>query len=283
MMIGSLVLVVGAVWTISSGEPLDVGVGIVGVALFGMGFIAAALGIECDWAAQPRNGIVGNWAAQPRKGEFVDQSVPEVWFEVEPEEEFDEDELALIGALAAYAVTWPTEGVSSSAFRANDPAVLVACARFTGLDFGVHIDGDTVRGDRLHNQLYTLPNEPSTLSMTAIGPRENLLAATAAWFEAILRRPVERLEWWHNGWPYAARLQFADTGEGLREAYARNLAPDGQYKRLIKAGSFRGRDWIKTAGIGPADRVVPVRVDGEEKATPPLPDFLWYECPLELP
>jgi hypothetical protein len=113
-------------------------------------------------------------------------------------------------------------------------------------------------------------------------PPDNVEHA-GAWFDGILRRPAERWEWRHDGYPYAVRYHLADTREGLSEAYAADWAPEGQRDRLIAAGSFRGRGCVRTAGIGPPDRVVPVRVDGEALATPPLPRFMWYECSLEVP
>jgi hypothetical protein len=50
---------------------------------------------------------------------------------------------------------------------------------------------------------------------------------------------------------------------------------------LIRNGHARNNSWIQTAALGEPDAVVAVRAEGRQFETPPLPDFLWYQCPLE--
>jgi hypothetical protein len=124
---------------------------------------------------------------------------------------------------------------------------------------GVHLDGDRIRGDRLHLEDLALPDHPTSLAIDVTGPPAHLAAAVAEWFAAILCRPIVRYEWLHAGRVYASRYLFADTGEGLSEMYNRPLAPPGQHQKLISAGQFHGRGWIDTRGLGEPDRVIPIR------------------------
>ena len=147
---------------------------------------------------------------------------------------------------------------------------------------GVHLDEGRVRGDRLDN--HRQPSQPpTTLVLPTSSTGDTALTShsvehVSTWFDTILRRPVERLEWWHNGVPYAVRYQFADTCEALCEAYDRGRAPGGPWARLIAKGTPGG---TRTGDLGPPDRAVPVRRDGDVVATPPLPPFVWYECPSQ--
>jgi hypothetical protein len=127
------------------------------------------------------------------------------------------------------------------------------------LTIGVHLDRHRIRGDRLHHQLNTLPDQPTSLALVATGPPADLAAHTAGWFDSILRRPIVRFEWLRSGQVYASRYLFADTAEGLTEMYNRVLAPPGQREQLIAAGYGRGRGWIDTRGLGDPDRVTPIR------------------------
>ncbi|MEW2622906.1 hypothetical protein [Streptomyces sp. NPDC048106] len=127
------------------------------------------------------------------------------------------------------------------------------------LTVGVHFDGVRARGDKLHNQDFTLPGKPTALALDVTGSPRATANRTADWFEAILRRPLVRNEWLHAGVVYATRHSFADTGTGLCQGYDASLAPPGQTKRLRSAGFDRGRGWIDTSGLGRPDRVVHVR------------------------
>lgn len=265
LLISSLVLVAGSVrliWT------SDVAVGIAGVVFFGLGVVLAARRL-----LRPQRAV-------------VPEDYPVTWFSFDPDLVLTEFETAFLDKLTRRARAWPAAGTDSYAMRDEDDSDLVLsvslCPDGVGiLGVGVHLNGDMVRGDKLHHALYDLAEPPTTLAMSATGRLDELVDRVSEWFETILHRPVERLEWWHDGAPYAVRYQLADTAEGLSEAYVKEWAPPGQHDRLIAEGSFRGRHWIRTAGIGTPDRTVPVRADGEAISAPRLPRFLFYECPLE--
>jgi hypothetical protein len=126
-----------------------------------------------------------------------------------------------------------------------------------------------VHGDRLHEQ--RLPATPSPIAFASTGTDDELAERAVEWLDAVLRRPVERVEWWTAGQPYAVRYQFADTGEGLIEAYAAKRAPWRLYRR------HAGRR-VDTSKIGAPDATVAVRVDGRPLPTQGLPRFDWYDC-----
>jgi hypothetical protein len=136
------------------------------------------------------------------------------------------------------------------------------------LDFGVHFSGRRVRGGRLHNQLYHLSGKTPSLSLDSRGGIDRLAGKTAAWFEAVLRRPVVLHAWMHEGRAYAGRYEFADTHETLAQAYTRSAAPHGQYERVIAEGHVHGRGWLQTAGLPAPDFYTPVRGDMEHAQIP---------------
>ncbi|WP_440069548.1 hypothetical protein [Streptosporangium sp. OZ121] len=186
------------------------------------------------------------------------------WFECD--EELDEAQHAFVIALRARALTWAADPVDSRLVPPERDYPFVACLNidapqenFALLTVGVHLDGHHLRGDRLHNQDFTLPEVPTSLAMEASGSPEELAEQAAGWFEAIIRRPVVRYEWLHAGQVYASRYLFPDTREGLSQMYNRELAPPGQQDRLLAAGHFTGRGWIDTRGLGEPDRVTHVR------------------------
>ncbi|MEU6273890.1 hypothetical protein ABZ871_16015 [Streptomyces populi] len=191
------------------------------------------------------------------------------WFEIDdPDDEFgfDAAELAFAKALRERAGSWDVPHAYSWVGRPEDDSSLLACVglsdennRISLIDLGVHLVGSTVRGDRLHNQLYFLPDRPTGLALEAAGSPQELAERTAAWFETLLRKPIVRHEWEHGGRVYASRYLFADTGEGLVQSYDRTLAPPGQAEALTEAGHVYGRGWIRTSGLGRPDRVVGVR------------------------
>lgn len=191
------------------------------------------------------------------------------WFEIDdPDDEFgfDETERAFAAALRTSAASWTVPYAHSWIGRPDDDSRLLAVvalsddhARVSLVDVGVHLGGSTVRGDRLHNQLYFLPDRPTGLAMEATGSPQELGERAAAWFEAILRKPIVRHEWEHAGQLYARRYLFADTGEGLCQSYNQNLAPKGQPKSLIAAGHVVGRGWVQTSGLDRPHRVVAIR------------------------
>ncbi|WP_155343189.1 hypothetical protein [Acrocarpospora pleiomorpha] len=97
------------------------------------------------------------------------------------------------------------------------------------LTVGAYLDGSKIRGDELHNQLLTFPEEPTSLAFTGSGSPAELAAITGDWFGTIWRRPVVRYEWLRSRRVYAHRFLFADTGQGLVEGRTRTAtlgAPD---------------------------------------------------------
>ncbi|MER5419518.1 hypothetical protein [Streptosporangium roseum] len=92
------------------------------------------------------------------------------------------------------------------------------------LTVGAYLDGSTIYGDKLHNQLFTLPAEHTPLAFTGSGSPEELAMITGDWFETIWRRPVVRHEWLRSGQIYADRFLFADTGQGLSEGRVHTVA-----------------------------------------------------------
>jgi hypothetical protein len=154
------------------------------------------------------------------------------------------------------------------------------------IDFGVHFCGDTVTGDRLDSQLFSLREPPTGWGISTSGPVEELARRTADWFATVLRRPVVLYVWLHAGHAYAAQYAFADTAETLSQCYSRQRAPDGQPEAMVAAGHVHGRGWIQTAGLPAPDLYLHVRGDLGLAQVPdelrlvtrrgPLPG-LWYE------
>jgi hypothetical protein len=182
------------------------------------------------------------------------------WFPLDDEDELDEVQSAFINALKERAASW--------SLAPNDVEVLLPHYNAYGYDLqpggtsfgkllvyadlpapgfrlslltvGAYLDGSKICGDELHNQMLTLPAEPTRLAFTESGSPRELAAVTGDWFETIWRRPVVRYEWLRSGEVCAHRFLFADTGEGLCE----------------------GR--VRTAALGAPDRIVHVR--GESTA-----------------
>jgi hypothetical protein len=125
----------------------------------------------------------------------------------------------------------------------------------------VHLNGRTLRGDKLHTQLFTLPDKPTSLVLTATGDPDELAAHAANWFEAILRRQFVRYEWVHDGQVYAHSYLFADTGDMLVAMHNRELCPPGQLDRMAATGHIRGRGWVDTGGLGQPDAITHIRGD----------------------
>ena len=107
--------------------------------------------------------------------------------------------------------------------------------RIVLLTVGVYFTGTDMRGDCLHNQLLTLPAEPTHLAVTQAGTSQQMAHRAAGWFLDILQRPVVRDEWLRAGRVYARRRLFADSGHGLAE----------------------GR--VRTGELGPPDRRIHIR------------------------
>ncbi|MFE3174318.1 hypothetical protein ACFXPA_45340 [Amycolatopsis sp. NPDC059090] len=127
-------------------------------------------------------------------------------------------------------------------------------ARLVLVTVGVHLDGRTLCGDELHNQLFTLPDEPTGLAFAATGEPAELAAEAANWFEAVLRRPVVRCEW-------ALTRQvhlFADTGEIVGARDNRPFCSPDQLHRLVATGHLEG-GWADARGLRQPDVVTRVR------------------------
>ncbi|MEV0195799.1 hypothetical protein [Nonomuraea sp. NPDC050691] len=127
------------------------------------------------------------------------------------------------------------------------------------LTAGIRVEDHRIHGDKLHSQLFSLPDEPTGLALIATGSPEELADRTTEWFDRLMRRQVVRHEWVHRGQVYASRYLFSDTGEGLCQMYNDALAPPWQRIRLLIAGRVKRRGWIDTEALGQPDRVVTVR------------------------
>ncbi|MEW2353208.1 hypothetical protein [Spirillospora sp. NPDC029432] len=142
-------------------------------------------------------------------------------------------------------------------------------ARLALVDLGVHFAGDRVRGDRLHSQLHSLPEDPSPWALDATGSIDELAGRSAEWFARMLRRPIALYVWLHEQQAYAARYVFADSDETLCQSYVKQLAPAGQAEGLIADGHVRGQGWIQTAGLPAPNLYLHIRGDREAASLPP--------------
>ena len=175
----------------------------------------------------------------------------QAWFD-DFGEGLDDVQRAFLGELRARAVSWPVEpddtNLALPGWETYGPSGpddfgrLLVWMDVIGegtalLTVGAYLDGNRVRGDKVHNQLLTLPEKPTSLAMDVTGSPAELAARTADWFEGLLRRPIVREEWLADGEVCAHRWSFADTGLPLVEGRAR------------------------TASLGKPDRVTLVRGD----------------------
>jgi hypothetical protein len=156
---------------------------------------------------------------------------PVVWFtaihDAEYPSEYTASDLAFLCRLRRAATDWPYDPAVSWAWHVFGDPELVAAVTLTDRDsrvslgdFGVHVLAPgNVRGDRLHNQTYALPDSPTNLAVEATGTPEQVVAHCAGWFGNILGKPVDRYEWWYRGEIYARRWLFADTGQGLVQSH----------------------------------------------------------------
>ncbi|MER5967776.1 hypothetical protein [Streptomyces sp. NPDC002057] len=191
------------------------------------------------------------------------------WFE------YDEDDLnaaqrAFADVLAEHARSWlvdPDDTAVVPPEHADDRELIVWLdivdpqRNQAILTVGAHFNGSAVHADMLHNQLFSLPEEATEFTFTAAGNPAELAEQTAAWFEAILARPLVRCEWQHAGMTYAVRYEFADTGRGLIESFNDALAPRRLHKRLAAEGIVRGRGRINRAHLGEPDLITSARSD----------------------
>jgi hypothetical protein len=187
------------------------------------------------------------------------------WFAIEPEDgeelEFTDDERAFAAALRERTAGWAGAGVGvgvgAELLRTDAWDSLVARLSFSDpgarlhlVDVGVHFYGDRVRGDRLHNQLFTLADRPSSWALEAAGTVEELAERSARWFRSVLDKPVVLYVWLNDDrYAYAARFAYADEDQTISQLYRKDLAPAGQAEELTAAGHVHGRGWIQTAGL----------------------------------
>ncbi|MET8546071.1 hypothetical protein ABZW03_36390 [Kitasatospora sp. NPDC004799] len=193
------------------------------------------------------------------------------WFasdDPETESELDGAERAFVAVLRERAGAWALAPAVSWVARPEDDSSLVVCAGVGDgplgwpLRVGLHLSGATVRGDRFaHQNFYWLTQPPTGLALNATGSPEALAVASAAWFERVLRMPVVRHEWYHEGRLYAYRCLFAGDGDGdgWCDGYRDALAPPGQRERLVAAGALDAGYWVRSGALGRPDRVVVLR------------------------
>ncbi|MFD5536969.1 hypothetical protein ACFWIJ_03725 [Streptomyces sp. NPDC127079] len=219
------------------------------------------------------------------------------WFEIDdPDDEFEftDAEREFVSGLNGYCRGWAPADVFGEVGRPDDWGALLASVGLSDragpplhlVDLGVHLVGDRVRGDRLHNQLFHLPDTPSAWALDATGPTDRLARLAADWFRAVLDKPIVLYVWLHEDYAYAARYAFADSGETICQSYARTVAPPGQAEELNAAGHVRGRGWVQTVGLPTPSLYLHVRGDlgkaGGMEGVPaggkrgPLPGP-WYE------
>jgi hypothetical protein len=186
------------------------------------------------------------------------------------DEEFTSDERAFVTRMSEHPGTVPDGPVYGLVFRAEGGDALVATVSLTDpeanlalVDLGVHLADGRVRGDRLHNQLFFLPESPSPWALDETGDVDELAQRSAEWFTTMLHRPIVLYIWLHNRYAYAARYVFADTGETLSQSYIEQLAPAGQTERLIAGGHVRGKGWIQTTGLPAPSLYLHIRGDLE--------------------
>ncbi|MFE7860029.1 hypothetical protein [Streptomyces sp. NPDC057403] len=219
------------------------------------------------------------------------------WFEIDdPDDdfEFDDAERAFASALSERCMAWAPADVVGEVGRPDDWGSLLAHVSLSDgaeprlhlMDLGVLLVGDRAQGDRLHSQLYSLPDRPSAWALDATGSTEQLAELAAEWFRAVLDKPIVLYVWLHEGYAYAARYAFADSGETICQSYAESIAPPGQAAELTAAGHVHGKGWIQTVGLPTPSLYLHIRGDLERASTlsgvpartkrGPLPG-LWYE------
>ncbi|MFC3893183.1 hypothetical protein ACFOWZ_17045 [Lentzea rhizosphaerae] len=192
------------------------------------------------------------------------------WFELEDPEDFTESERAFAAALRARATSWSAEKASSDLVPSEDGPLIAAVSLSDDVlfeEFGVHFHGDRLVGDRFVCG-WDLPEQPSEYGLTAEGTIDELAAASAAWFEKLLSKPVVLYVWLHDNYAYAARYAYADTNETLSQAFYEPYAPDGVKEALIAGGHVFGQGWLQTVGLPPATLYVRVRGVPEDGQIP---------------
>ncbi|MET9130777.1 hypothetical protein [Streptomyces antibioticus] len=167
------------------------------------------------------------------------------WFVVEDPEidgdepwDFDTGELAFIEALQTRAASWRVDLAHSSVGRPEDDSSLMVWVslsdgqpRLVLGEWAVHFYGTHVRAGSVCDQLFNLDETPASGFFRASGPVEQLAERCAAWFEAILTRPVLRMEWLSLEKVYATGWIFADTVQPLGGSRDHTLTPTSRWNR----------------------------------------------------
>jgi hypothetical protein len=207
------------------------------------------------------------------------------WFEVvsEDETELSPAEHAFLAALRAHCAAWdPTES-SETHIRSDVDGSHTRVIAFVSLideggpgergvvlmDAGVHLLDNRVQGDRLDSQDFTLPERPSSWALAATGTPDELAAASAVWFRHVLERPIVLYVWIHDGYAYANRYDFADTGEPLCQSYNKRYAPPGQVDELMAASHVSRTGWVQTTGLPTPTTYIHIRGDFTKGAVLP--------------
>ncbi|WP_211265695.1 hypothetical protein [Actinacidiphila oryziradicis] len=206
--------------------------------------------------------------------------VPEnPWFdfdEFEEDIEITEAERTFVSSLRDSTALWASEDVFGGLERTGENDALVAYLSLSDpetdrglIPFGVHFHGERVRGDRLHNQLFDLPDQPSHWALDTTGTVVELAQRSADWFHATLHRPIVLYLWLYRGYAYAARYAFADHDETLTQTYDHRRAPQGQAEELTAAGHVHGKGWIQTTGLPTPTLYLHIRGDLATANPPP--------------
>lgn len=183
-----------------------------------------------------------------------------IWFATDDDDETDEAQQTVLDVLRARADSdhWPTIDPADTNVALPDYVsygyplepgegsfgrmlawldVPDPAQHLSLLTVGAYFTETDMRGDCLHNQLLTLPTEPTSLAVAQAGSPQETAHRAADWFRSILQRPIVRYEWLRAGTVYAHRWLFADSGYSLVE----------------------GR--VHTGELGPPDRQIHVRGD----------------------
>lgn len=127
------------------------------------------------------------------------------------------DDLTFVAELRRLTDAWalPPKDLMFCAPAAGDPLVvwLDICdpdRNSVLLTVGVHVAGGRLVGDSLHNQLMTLPDEPTRFRVESSGTPVELARVAAEWLADVVSTPFEL-------WAYGTgeRVVLADTGQAV--------------------------------------------------------------------
>lgn len=158
------------------------------------------------------------------------------WFETD-DDQLSPNAMAFATSLRGRAARWPMSPCNSCLFPAEDGRPVIGYldrgtpgSNLGLITVGVHFFEDWIIADKVHDQGFHLPAEPTPLRMEACGPPAELGDRVADWFEEIITRPVVRGEWHHRGQVYFEAYEFVD-GYPLVSIFRDELAPAGQAGR----------------------------------------------------